>query len=202
MLKIGLAGSIGSGKTTVLNLFKNYGFFTVNLDEEAKKIIKKNSREYKKIVDFFGKNILNKDNEIDRKILAGIIFSDSFKKKVLEDIIYPSLTANIDLMLAARGEYAAVIEGAVIIESGYYLKMDKTVLVSCDFSKRIQRAYKKFDLEDFIKRDKNQLSLKRKIKKSNFIINNNYGFKFLIPQINLFLHILNELYGINFSVSS
>jgi Dephospho-CoA kinase len=82
MIKIGLTGSIGSGKTTVLNLFKNYGFLTVNLDEEAKKIYKKNSLEYKKIVDFFGNKILNKDYDIDRGVLAGIIFSDISKKKV------------------------------------------------------------------------------------------------------------------------
>lgn len=198
MVKVGLTGSIGSGKTTVLNLFKNYGFLTINLDEEAKKIIKKNSAEYKKIVDFFGKNILNNNNdyEIDRKILAGIIFSDFSKKKVLEDIIYPSLRTNIDHILQISRGPIAIIEGAVIIESGYYLNLDKTILVTCDFSKRIKRTYRKFDFEDFIKRNKNQLSEKEKIKKSDFIINNNYGFKFLIPQINSFIHFLNNLYKI------
>ncbi|MHB1660877.1 MAG: dephospho-CoA kinase [bacterium] len=200
MVKIGLTGSIGSGKTTVLNLFKNYGFLTINLDEEAKKIIKKNSLAYKKIVDFFGKNILNNDYEIDRKILAGIIFSDFSKKKVLEDIIYPSLETNIDRMLEKSRGAAVIIEGAVIIESGYYSNLDKTVLVTCDFSKRVKRSYKKFDFEDFIKRDRNQLSEKEKIKKSDFILNNNYGLKFLIPQISLFIYFLNNLHDINFPV--
>ena len=200
MLKIGLTGSIGSGKTTVLGLLKNYDFLTVNLDEEANKIIKKNSSEYKKIVDFFGKNILNSEYEIDRKVLAGIVFSDFLKKKALEDIIYPPLRANINGMLKASRRPVAVIEGAVIIESGYYLELDKTVLVACDFSMRVKRAYKKFDFEDFIKRNKNQLNEKEKTKKSDFIISNNYGFKFLIPQINSFVHFLNKLYKINFPV--
>jgi dephospho-CoA kinase len=200
MVKVGLTGSIGSGKTSALGLFKNYGFLTINLDEEANRIIKKNSAEYKKIVDFFGENILNNDYEIDRKILARIIFSDFSKKKVLEDIIYPTLRADIDRMLKISRRPVAIIEGAVIIESGYYLSLDKTILVSCDFSKRIKRAYQKFDFEDFIKRNKNQLSEKEKIKKSDFIINNNYGFKFLIPQINSFIRFLNSLYKINFPV--
>ena len=195
MIKIGLTGSIGSGKTTVLNLFKNYGFLTVNLDEEAKKIYKKNSLEYKKIVDFFGNKILNKDYDIDRGVLAGIIFSDISKKKVLEDIVYPALRQKIDVFLAENSESAAVIEGAVIIESGYYLNLDKTALVTCDFSKRVMRSYKKFDIEDFTKRDKNQLSQKEKIKKSNFIINNNFGFKFLISQIEFFVQFLKNIYG-------
>ncbi len=195
MIKIGLTGSIGSGKTTVLNLFKNLGFLTVNLDEEAKKIYKKNSLEYKKIVDFFGNKILNKDYDIDRGILAGIIFSDISKKKVLEDIVYPALRQKIDVFLAESSESVAVIEGAVIIESGYYLNLDKTALVTCDFSRRIIRSYKKFDIEDFAKRDKNQLSQKEKIKKSDFIINNNFGFKFLIPQIESFVQFLKTIYG-------
>ncbi len=195
MIKIGLTGSIGSGKTTVLNLFKNYGFLTVNLDEEAKKIYKKNSLEYEKIVDFFGNKILNKDYDIDRRILAGIIFSDISKKKVLEDIVYPALRQNIDVFLAESSESAAVIEGAVIIESGYYRNLNKTAVITCDFSKRLMRSYKKFDVEDFVKRDKNQLSQKEKIKKSDFIINNNFGFKFLIPQIESFVLFLKTIYG-------
>ena len=194
MIKIGLTGSIGSGKTTVLNLLKDYGFLTLNLDLEAKKLLKKNTIEYKKIVAFFGKNILNKDNEINKKILAEVIFSDPSKKKALENIIYPTLRTNINNILERSKQSAAIIEGAVIIESGYYRKLDKTILVTCDFSRRIKRSYKKFTFDDFAKRDKNQLNQAEKIKKSDFIINNNYGFKFLIPQIQLLINFLNNIY--------
>ena len=194
MIKIGLTGSIGSGKTTVLNLLKGYGFLTLNLDLEAKKLLKKNTIEYKKIVAFFGKNILNKDNEINKKILAEVIFSDPSKKKALENIIYPTLRTNINNILERSKQPTAIIEGAVIIESGYYRKLDKTILVTCDFSRRIKRSYKKFTFDDFAKRDKNQLNQAEKIKKSDFIINNNYGFKFLIPQIQLLINFLNNIY--------
>ncbi len=194
MIKIGLTGSIGSGKTTVLNLLKDYGFLTLNLDFEAKKLLKKNTIEYKKIVAFFGKNILNKDNEINKKILAEVIFSDPSKKKALENIIYPTLRTNINNILERSKQSTAIIEGAVIIESGYYRKLDKTILVTCDFSRRIKRSYKKFTFDDFAKRNKNQLNQAEKIKKSDFIINNNYGFKFLIPQIQLLINFLNNIY--------
>ncbi|HEC25345.1 MAG TPA: dephospho-CoA kinase [bacterium] len=192
MIKIGLTGSIGSGKSTVLNLFKNYGFLILDLDLEAKKIIKKNTEEYKKIVDFFGKNILNKEYAIDGKILADIVFSDLLKKKALENIIYPTLRTNIDRILKISKEPAAIIEGAVIIESGYYLKLDKTILVTCDLPGRIKRTHKKFYFDDFIKRDKSQLSQAEKIIKSDFIINNNYGLKFLTPQVELFVSFLKN----------
>ncbi|MCL4542613.1 MAG: dephospho-CoA kinase [Deltaproteobacteria bacterium] len=195
MIKIGLTGSIGSGKTTVLNLLKDYGFLILNLDSEAKKLLKKNTIEYKKIVAFFGKNILNKDGEINKKILAEAIFSDPSKKKALENIIYPTLRTNINSILEGSKKPLAIIEGAVIIESGYYLKLDKTVLVVCDLSRRIKRSYKKFSFDDFRRRDKNQLNQAEKIKKSDFIINNNYGLKFLIPQIQLLMNFLKNIYS-------
>lgn len=194
MIKIGLTGSIGSGKTTVLALLKDYGFLTLNLDIESKKLLKKNTAAYKKIVAFFGKNILNKDSGIDKKFLAEVIFADPSKKKALENIIYPILRTNINNILERSKKPLAIIEGAVIIESGYYRELDKTILITCDFSRRIKRSYKKFALDDFIKRDKNQLNQAEKIKKSDFIINNNYGFKFLIPQIQLLINFLNNIY--------
>lgn len=195
MIKIGLTGSIGSGKTTILNLLKDCGFLTLNLDLESKKLIKKNTEVYKKIVAFFGKNILNKDSEINKELLAAIIFSDTLKKKTLENIIYPALRKNINDIIGKSGEPAVIIEGAVIIESGYSKGLDRTVLVTCDFLIRLKRSYKHFAFEDFVKRDKNQLSQAEKIKRSDFIINNSYGPKFLIPQIQLLKNFLNHIYS-------
>ncbi len=193
MIKIGLTGSIGSGKTTILQLLKGFGFLTLSLDLESKKLLKKNTSEYKKIVAFFDKNILNKDTEINKELLATIVFSDPLKKKALENIIYPALRRNIDDILKKSKKSVVIIEGAVIIESGYYSGLDKTVLVTCDFSQRLKRSYKHFDFEDFIKRDKNQLSQTEKVEKSDFVINNNYGPKFLIPQIQLLTNFLNHI---------
>lgn len=140
MLKIGLTGSIGSGKTTVLSFLKEAGFLTINLDELSKSLLKKNTCEYKKTVDFFGKNILNKDEGINRKILAQIVFSDKIKKKILESIIYPALRKKTKEILDLNcNSKIAVIEGAVIFESGFYLEMDKIILVVCDYSKRLKR---------------------------------------------------------------
>ncbi|MHB1694014.1 MAG: dephospho-CoA kinase, partial [bacterium] len=170
MLKIGLTGSIGSGKTTVLSFLKEAGFFTINLDELSKSLLKKNTCEYKKIVDFFGKNILNKDEDINRKILAQIVFSNEIKKKILENIIYPALRKKIKEILDLNcNSKIAVIEGAVIFESGFYLEMDKIILVACDYSKRLKRAISKFTYEDFINRNKFQFKQSYKISKSHFI---------------------------------
>lgn len=192
MIKIGLTGSIGSGKSTVLALLRDCGFLTLNLDDEAKKLLKKNTEEYKKVVAFFGKNILNKDSGINNGCLAKIVFSDPSKKKALEDIIYPALRVNIENILEKSEKPIAIIEGAVIIESGYYQKLNKTILVACDLSRRTKRTYKKFYFDDFIRRNRGQLNQAEKIKKSDFIINNNYGRKFLIPQIQLLTNFLNN----------
>ncbi len=194
MLKIGLTGSIGSGKTTVLSFLNDAGFLTINLDELSRALLKKNTDEYKKTVDFFGKNILNKDSDINRKALAQIIFSDKIKKKKLEDIIYPALRKKIkDILDLHRDSKMVVIEGAVIFESGFYSEMDKIILVICDYSKRLKRTILKFTYEDFINRDKFQFNQSYKISKSHFIINNSYGLKFLNPQICLLINFLNNI---------
>ncbi len=194
MLKIGLTGSIGSGKTTVLSFLKEAGFFTINLDELSKLLLKKNTDEYKKTVDFFGKNILNKDEDINRKILAQIVFSNKIKKKNLENIIYPALRKKTKEILDLNcNSKIAVIEGAVIFESGFYLEMDKIILVVCDYSKRLNRTISKFTFEDFINRNKFQFKQPYKISKSHFIINNSYGLKFLNPQICLLINFLNNI---------
>ncbi len=198
MLKIGLTGSIGSGKTTVLSFLKEAGFLTINLDELSKSLLKKNTCEYKKTVDFFGKNILNKDEGINRKILAQIVFSDKIKKKILESIIYPALRKKTKEILDLNcNSKIAVIEGAVIFESGFYLEMDKIILVVCDYSKRLKRTILKFTYEDFINRNKFQFKQRYKISKSHFIINNSYGLKFLNPQICLLINFLNNINNTN-----
>ncbi|MHB1646096.1 MAG: dephospho-CoA kinase [bacterium] len=198
MLKIGLTGSICSGKTTVLSFLKEAGFLTINLDELSKSLLKKNTDEYKKTVDFFGKNILNKDEDINRKILAQIVFSDKIKKKILENIIYPALRKKTKEILDLNcNSKVAVIEGAVIFESGFYLEMDKIILVVCDYSKRLKRAILKFTYEDFVNRNKFQFKQPYKISKSHFIINNSYGLNFLNPQICLLLNFLNNINNTN-----
>lgn len=194
MLKIGLTGSIGSGKSTVLSILEKSGFMTINLDSLSKSLLKKNTVEYKKIVDLFGKNILNKEEGIDNKKLAKIIFSDNFKKESLENIIYPKLRSKIEDILASNLErQVALIEGAMIFESGYYLHLDKIVVVICDFSKRLDRSLKIFEYNDFISRNSIQLDQSCKIARSDFIINNSYGLNFLIPQIHLLINFLDTI---------
>ncbi len=193
MLKIGLTGSIGSGKTAILNLLQEKGFFTINLDEEAKKLLNKNTPEHEKVIAFFGKNILNKEEDIDKKLLADEIFSDYNKKKALEGIIYPALKESVLRILKVNKKSTAIIEGAVIIESGFYSELDKIVLVTCDFAKRLERSCGRFSSDDFTKRDQSQLSQAEKLKKSHFIINNNYGFKFLISQVDLLSNYINNI---------
>ncbi len=195
MIRVGLTGSIGSGKTTVLSMLENAGFLTINLDDLSKSLLKKNTREYKKTVDFFGKNILNKEKEIDRKKLAETIFSDNSKKTTLENIIYPALRSKVEEILASNSTASvAIIEGAVIFESGYNRYVDKIILVICDLAKRLERSCKRFNYDDFIKRDKYQLDQSYKIAESDFIINNSYGYNFLIPQIHLLINFLNTTY--------
>jgi len=88
-LCIGLTGGIGSGKTTVANLFVKLGVPIIDADVIAHEITKPNQMAYQKIIDHFGKNILNPDQAINRKKLREIIFENIQEKKWLENLLHP-----------------------------------------------------------------------------------------------------------------
>jgi len=79
MIIVGLTGSVGSGKTTVSNFFKDLGAYVIDWDELARKMTRPRLAAWKEVVDYFGKGILNDDLTIDRQKLADIVFSDKEK---------------------------------------------------------------------------------------------------------------------------
>lgn len=86
---IGLTGGIGSGKTTVANLFAEWGIPIIDADDIARRITEPHEMAYEKIVSHFGKNILDSNQKINRKQLREIIFNNAVEKKWLEDLLHP-----------------------------------------------------------------------------------------------------------------
>ena len=89
-LVIGVTGGIGSGKSTVCKIFSSlYGIPEIDTDKLARQAVKKNSQGLLKVVDIFGKEVINTEGELDRKAVRKIIFSDAQKKIAIEKIIHP-----------------------------------------------------------------------------------------------------------------
>jgi len=96
MLKIGLTGGIGSGKSEISKFFGSWGAFIFDADKEAKIIIDKNEQAQQEIINEFGSDVINAENIIDKKKLARIAFQDEFHQLQLNSIIHPFVFKKID----------------------------------------------------------------------------------------------------------
>jgi dephospho-CoA kinase len=185
MIKVGITGGIGSGKSTVCKVFELLGVPVYNSDWEAKKIQNEDAEVKAAILKAFGENLLNDKGMIDRTQLAAVVFNDKDKLQKLNSIVHPSVARHFDNWLELNKSSKYVIkEAAILIESGIHKTLDKMILVVAPFEIRLSRAIKRDNIsEDLVKqRINSQLSDEEKIKFSHFIIYNDEQ-QLLIPQI-------------------
>lgn len=170
---IGLTGGIGSGKSTVANIFASNGV-SVYISDNASREILELKETIDEIVSFFGTDILE-DSKINRKKLASIVFNDKDKLSNLNNIIHPKVGEHFKNWLSTKtGEPFIIKEVAILFELGLDKEFDKVITVTAPIEDRIERAMNRdsCNREDILDRIKNQLDDSIKIKKSDFVINN------------------------------
>jgi dephospho-CoA kinase len=193
MLKIGITGGIGCGKSTVCEVFKQLGASVYNADIEAKKLTNSNIEIREKLIKSFGNDIYLKSGEIDRQKLSSIIFSSKSALTQVNSIIHPVVKQHFDNWLIKNAENIYIIkEAAILFESGAYKDMDFIVTVFAPENVRIKRVMERDGISKEIVQQKiaNQLSDSEKVERSNYVIYND-GKHLIIPQI-LKLH---DLFG-------
>ena len=170
---VGLTGGIGSGKSTVLNEFKDLGIKTYSADNAAKTLINSDRALIDSIKKVFGNNIYKK-NKLDTKQLSKIVFQDSDKLKVLNSIIHPAVLNDFDSFIKANDEIYIVKEAAIIFETKSENAYDKIILVRAPLEERIKRVLLRDDnsRDDIIKRINNQVDESSIISKCDYIIDN------------------------------
>ncbi|HEX9980310.1 MAG TPA: dephospho-CoA kinase [Flavobacterium sp.] len=170
---IGLTGGIGSGKTTVANLFMAAGVPVYIADEEAKKMFSKpNIRN--QITKAFGQETFN-DGVLNRHLLAGIVFNDPEKLKILNSIIHPAVREDFAQWLLSNQNAPFVIkEAAILFESGSYVDCDAVITVVAPVEDRIKRVIErdKTTREHVLDRMGSQWTDEMKVAKSQFVIKN------------------------------
>ena len=174
MLKIGLTGSIGSGKSTVARFFEVLGVPVYIADIEAKKILNEPD-VILEVVALAGESVLSADGQVDRKVLAGKVFSDPKMLQKLNDIIHPRVRSHFKEWVEAHNDHDYIIqEAAILFESGSYKNFDKILVVSAPLEERIARVMLRDGLkrEDVMARVENQLPQDEKIKMADFVIFN------------------------------
>lgn len=184
MLKIGVTGGIGSGKTTVCNIFKLLGIPVYNADIRAKYLMNTDGNLKSKIESIFGKNSYLKNGELNRKHIAEIAFNDKSKLLKLNSAVHPEVKKDFENWVNSQSSAYIIKETALLFETGSYKDLDYTILVSAPIDIRIARvmARDNTDKESVLARINNQMAEKEKSQMSDFIIKND-GDHSLIHQI-------------------
>ncbi len=184
MLKVGLTGNIGSGKSIISHIFSILGIPVYNADNESKKILD-SPKLISQITNIFNKEVINTDNTINKKKLAEIVFNDKTKLDKLNAIIHPLVMNDFETWCSKNNNHLYVInESAILVETNLYKQFDKLITVSAPEELRIARVMKRDNCnrEKVLIRINNQLSEEEKIKVSDYIINNNEK-DLVIPQV-------------------
>ena len=170
---IGLTGGIGSGKSTVLELFKILGVKTYSADESAKKLVNTDPYLINLIKSSFGENIYDK-GQLNSKKLSKIVFEDTEKLKLLNSIIHPEVAKDFKLFLNSNNEDYIVKEAAIIFETKSENNYDKIILIQSPLEIRIERVINRDNIsrEEVMKRINNQLDENLIIDKCDYVISN------------------------------
>lgn len=177
MKKIGLTGSIGTGKTTVAWMFEELGAPLINADRIAHELTEPQSPAWKSLFDRYGRQILMKDQMINRKALANIIFTKDTERKFVESLIHPKVHEELTKRLVAakrNGTPLIIVEVPLLFETKWEKEMDSIIVVRCDLEQQIARCQEKFGLtrEEVLLRIKTQKPLDEKISKADYVIDN------------------------------
>lgn len=173
MLKVGLTGGIGSGKSTIAKVIEAMGYPVFYSDTEAKKIIETNHNVKIKLVQHFGAGICT-ENSIDRKKLAQIVFSHAENLETINSIIHPEVRNHFNKWAEKQKVKVVFNEAAILFETGAYRKLDKNIIVIAPEEIRIDRVMKRDNLskEEVLKRIHNQWSDDLKIPLADYIVTN------------------------------
>jgi dephospho-CoA kinase len=185
MLKIGITGNIGSGKTTVSKIFELLGIPVFYADEEAKKVMTDDEILVKEIKTTFGEKSYFDNGALNRKYLAGIVFNNDKELEKLNALVHPAVFRAFDTWVKNHQDAPYVLkEAAILFESGSNKFCDQTIMIHAPLKTRIERVMNRDGLpaSEIERRDSKQFSEEKKSSMADHIINND-GTDLVIPQV-------------------
>ena len=140
MLVIGLTGGIGSGKSTVANIFAEYQVPVIDTDKIAHQLVAPGQAALDEIIQTFGKSILSSSDELDRKKLATITFNNEKSRIQLEKILHPGIRQEVEKQLSKLNTPYVIIVIPLLTEKGKYDFIDRVLVIDCEESQQINRT--------------------------------------------------------------
>lgn len=201
MLKVGLTGSIAVGKSFVCDVLRELGCHVLDADQTAREVVAKGTDGLAKIIKHFGESFLLPDGELDRKRLGQLVFADEEKRALLNSIVHPRVIAEQDKWLHELEERdpasIAVIDAALMIESGGYKRFDKIIVVRCSADIQLSRLMKRDGLtrDEASKRINAQMPQDEKKKFADFLIDTSDGYEATRQQVTQLVSRLKQSAG-------
>ena len=176
MLKVGLTGGLASGKSFVGQALAARGCYVIQADELGHEVLAPGGEAYQAVIAEFGDGILGDGGEIDRRALAAQVFGAPDRLARLNSLVHPPVVQREEEMLsefAVREPHGiAVVEAAILIETGSYRRFDRMILVICAEEQQVERAMRREGAveADVRARIRRQMPLAEKRKFADFVI--------------------------------
>ena len=177
-LLVGLTGGMGSGKSLAASYFRELGAQMIDADRISRELVAPEKPAWKEIIEEFGSSVLNPDQTLNRKQVAAIVFNDESKRKKLEDIIHPRVIVEerrlYERYRQENSRVLAVIDAALLIESGNYKNVDTVIVVQCGREEQIRRVMERDGTarNEVENRLNSQMSLEEKVGFGDYILRN------------------------------
>jgi dephospho-CoA kinase len=176
MLKIGLTGGIGCGKSFVGEALEGYGCLVVHADDLGHEVLAREGAAYTPVVAEFGKEILDEEGQIDRRALGALVFGNPEKLERLNALVHPAVIRREEELVAEfaarQPDGIAIVEAAILVETGSYKRFDKLILVTCREDQQVERAMRRNGASEVDVRARigRQMPLAEKRKFADFVI--------------------------------
>jgi dephospho-CoA kinase len=183
VLKLGVTGGIGSGKTSVCRVFNVLGIPVFSADPEAREIMDHDESIIENINSMIGRD-LYRNGGLDRSVLASLIFNDNSLLEKVNRLVHPVVFKHFDEWVEKQEAPYVIMEAAILFESGANRQVDRVLTVVAPLEERITRVMQRNNLtrEQILERIKNQMTDEERTKLSDYVINNSEG-DMIIPSV-------------------
>lgn len=203
MLRVGLTGSIAVGKSFVASVLRELGCHVIDADEIARAVVAPGTPGLRAVIEEFGPEFLRADGSLDRGRLAAVVFADERKRKRLNSILHPLIIAVQEERLKALEREdpngIAVVEAALLVETGGYQRFDKLIVVHCrpEIQRERLMARNKLTRDEAERWIAAQMAQEEKMRYADFLIDTSNGFEDTRRQVEEVYRRLRVLAGSN-----
>jgi len=199
MLRVGLTGGLASGKSFVGHALAELGCYLIEADKLGHEVMLPGAEAYDAIIQEFGSGILDPSGQIDRRKLGALVWDHPERLEKLNSFVHPAVRARERRRFAeiaqADPHAIAVVEAAILVETGSYKSFDKLIVVTCTAEQQMERAMKRgsYSKEEVVSRLSRQLPLAEKVRVADYVIDTSGSKENTLEQVRAVYETLRSL---------